>query len=118
MRVGDARETLANIAEPIDILFLDGWKNLYLPILTLLLPQLPPGSIMLADNMKRFKRELAPFREFVRNPAQDASSHRPCRSATAWNSASGSTGDAASRCDGRLGVGGCTASISKIPSVR
>ena len=70
VRVGDARETLANIAEPIDILFLDGWKNLYLPILTLLLPQLPPGSILLADNMKRFKRELAPFREFVRNPAQ------------------------------------------------
>ena len=70
VRAGDARETLANIAEPIDILFLDGWKNLYLPILMLLLPQLPPGSIMVADNMKRFKRELAPFREFVRNPAR------------------------------------------------
>ena len=70
VRAGDAMETLADIAEPIDILFLDGWKNLYLPILTLLLPQLPPGSILLADNIKRFKRELAPFREFVRNPAQ------------------------------------------------
>ena len=69
VRAGDAMETLANIAEAIDILFLDGWKNLYLPILMLLLPRLPPGSILLADNMKLFKRELAPFREFVRNPA-------------------------------------------------
>lgn len=70
VRAGDAMETLGGIAEPIDILFLDGWKNLYLPILKLLLPQLPPGSIMLADNMKLFKRELAPFVEFVRDPAR------------------------------------------------
>ena len=58
MRAGDARETLSNITESIDILFLDGWKNLYLPILTQLLPQLPPGSIMLADNMNMFKKDL------------------------------------------------------------
>lgn len=70
VRAGDARETLASIAESIDILFLDGWKNLYLPILTLLLPRLPPGSIVLADNMNMFKRDLAPFREFVRDPAR------------------------------------------------
>ncbi|MGH6891548.1 MAG: O-methyltransferase [Dongiaceae bacterium] len=69
VRAGDARETLANIAEPIDILFLDGWKNLYLPILILLLPKLPPGSVVLADNMKLFERELTPFRKFMEDPA-------------------------------------------------
>jgi predicted O-methyltransferase YrrM len=70
VRAGDARETLAGIAEPIDILFLDGWKNLYLPVLTMLLPRLPPGSIMLADNINMFKRDLVPFLEFVRDPAR------------------------------------------------
>lgn len=67
VRAGDAMESLADIAEPIDILFLDGWKNLYLPILKLLLPRLPPGSILLADNMRLFKRELGAFREYVQN---------------------------------------------------
>ena len=70
VRAGDARETLSSITESIDILFLDGWKNLYLPIVTLLLPRLPPGSIMLADNMNMFKHDLAPFLEFVRDPAR------------------------------------------------
>ena len=70
VRAGDARETLGSIAESIDILFLDGWKNLYLPILTLLLPRMAPGSILLADNMNMFKHDLAPFVEFVKDPAR------------------------------------------------
>src|SRR5713226_2123377 len=41
IRAGDAMETLGSIDEPIDILFLDGWKNLYVPILELLLPRMP-----------------------------------------------------------------------------
>ena len=47
---GDARETLADVEGPIDLLFLDGWKSMYLPIYNLLRPKIPPGGIILADN--------------------------------------------------------------------
>lgn len=47
---GDARETLKSVNEPIDLLFLDGWKSAYLPIFTLLRPKLAPGAVVLADN--------------------------------------------------------------------
>ena len=32
---GDARETLKQVEQPIDVLFLDGWKSLYLPVFEL-----------------------------------------------------------------------------------
>ena len=48
---GDARETLQQIARPIDLLFLDGWKSLYLPVFEMLRPQLGPGALVVADNI-------------------------------------------------------------------
>ena len=48
---GDARETLANVAAPVDFVFLDGWKSLYLPVLELLLPKLSDGALLAADNI-------------------------------------------------------------------
>ena len=48
--VGDARETLAATAGPIDLLFLDGAKDLYLEILTMLEDRLRPGALVIADN--------------------------------------------------------------------
>ena len=68
VRAGDAMETLAGLDEPIDILFLDGWKNLYLPLVQRLLPLLPAGALVLADNMRLFRRELAPFRSYLGDP--------------------------------------------------
>lgn len=47
---GDALQTLADIAGPIDMLFLDGWKSAYLPVFNLLRPKLADGSLILADN--------------------------------------------------------------------
>lgn len=48
---GDARETLKSLDGPIDFVFLDGWKSLYLPVLDLLLPKLRPGALVVADNI-------------------------------------------------------------------
>lgn len=48
---GDALETLADLPGPIDFLLLDGWKSLYLPVLTLLRPRLTQGALVLADNV-------------------------------------------------------------------
>lgn len=50
IRVGDAMETLKGHDKPIDFLFLDGWKDLYLPLLKMLEPQLHSGTLIYADN--------------------------------------------------------------------
>ena len=55
-------QTLArDVAEPVDLLFLDGWKDLYIPVLELVTPRLRPGAVVLADNVRTFKKTLAPF---------------------------------------------------------
>jgi predicted O-methyltransferase YrrM len=48
---GDALQTLSSFECSIDLLFLDGMKHLYLPVLELLRNQLRRGSIIVADNV-------------------------------------------------------------------
>ena len=50
-RIGDAMATLKDYSSPIDFLFLDGWKDLYLPLFQLLKPQFHSGTLIYADNM-------------------------------------------------------------------
>ncbi len=67
VRLGDARETLRDVAGPIDLLLLDGWKEMYLPMLQMLAPRLRPGAVVLADNIKTFRRALAPYLAYVQS---------------------------------------------------
>ena len=61
-RLGDALETLRrDLPSPVDLVLLDGWKDLYTPVLDLLRPSLRPGAVVLADNVRTFKKTLAPF---------------------------------------------------------
>lgn len=55
IRVGDAMETLADPGGDIDLLLIDGSKDLYLPILKMLAPRVRQGGVVLADNV------LSPF---------------------------------------------------------
>jgi predicted O-methyltransferase YrrM len=55
VRIGDAMETLADPGGAVDLLLIDGSKDLYLPILKLLAPHLRQGAVVLADNV------LTPF---------------------------------------------------------
>jgi predicted O-methyltransferase YrrM len=48
MRVGDALTTLQDVPE-VDLLFLDGWNNLYEPVVDMLQPRLSPGALVIAD---------------------------------------------------------------------
>lgn len=48
---GDARETLQDVEGPVDFVFLDGWKSMYLPVLELLIPKLVDGTLIAADNI-------------------------------------------------------------------
>jgi predicted O-methyltransferase YrrM len=67
VRLGDALQTLRDLAPPIDLVLLDGWKDLYLPMLELLAPKLRPGAVVLADNVRTFKRALAPYLTYVQS---------------------------------------------------
>lgn len=68
IRAGDALETLKSVNEPVGVLFLDGWKDLYLPVTQMLLPHMVAGSVLVADNINMFPRQLKPFREFLLGP--------------------------------------------------
>ncbi len=67
VRLGDARETLQQIPEPVDLVLLDGWKDLYLPILGLVTPRLRRGAVVLADNIFTFRKSLRPYVEAVQS---------------------------------------------------
>ena len=51
VRLGDALATLKEVPEPLDLVFLDGWKDLYVPVLELLKPKLRPGAVVLGDKL-------------------------------------------------------------------
>ncbi len=69
LREGDAFTTLADFDEPISLLFLDGWKRLYLPMLELLEERLVDGAYVVADDTVLFEEQCRPLIEHLRNPA-------------------------------------------------
>jgi predicted O-methyltransferase YrrM len=69
IREGDALETLRTLDGTIDLLFLDGWKKLYLPVLRLLEPRLRQGAAVIADDINLFPEELEPYLGYIRSPA-------------------------------------------------
>jgi predicted O-methyltransferase YrrM len=67
VRAGDAMETLKGLSEPVDLVLLDGWKDLYLPVLELIKPNLRPGSVVLADNIFTFRKALRPYVDYMQS---------------------------------------------------
>jgi predicted O-methyltransferase YrrM len=61
IREGDAMKTLAHIDAPIDFLLLDGWKDIYMPMIDMLAPKMRSGAVVLADNIFTFKKTLRPY---------------------------------------------------------
>lgn len=50
IKVGDALDTLKNYEQPIDLLVLDGWKDLYLPLFLMLEPNFQKHTLIYVDN--------------------------------------------------------------------
>jgi predicted O-methyltransferase YrrM len=69
LRVGDALETLEDLKADVTVLFLDGWKELYLPLLRKLEPKLKGGALVAADDIELFPEALKPYLDYVREPA-------------------------------------------------
>jgi predicted O-methyltransferase YrrM len=68
IRRGDAFETLKALDAKIDLLFLDAWKDFYLPMLKFLEPKLAPGALVIGDDTKLFPERLASYLAYVREP--------------------------------------------------
>ncbi|WP_437515200.1 O-methyltransferase [Sorangium sp. So ce1099] len=66
IREGDALVTLRDVEGPIDFVLLDGWKNLYLPVLRMLEPRLRRGAIVVADDLDIAPEDLRPYLDHVR----------------------------------------------------
>ena len=64
---GDARESLAEVAGPVGLVLLDGWKDLFLPVIRLLEPRLASGALVAANDGKL--PSAAAYLRYVREPA-------------------------------------------------
>jgi predicted O-methyltransferase YrrM len=62
---GDALSTLAGLDGPVGLVLLDGWKELYLPVIKLLEPQLSSGGLVVADNTEM--SDAKPYLDYVRS---------------------------------------------------
>lgn len=63
---GDARETLKTLDGPVDFLFLDGMKPMYVEVLELLRERLTPSALVVADNVEHPSARA--YTELVRDP--------------------------------------------------
>ena len=71
--VGDAQRMLAKIAGPFDLIFQDGDKKMYGPMLDRLAGLLRPGGLLVTDNVL-WSGEVVPG--FVKEPRQNADDTR------------------------------------------
>lgn len=69
LRIGDALETLKGLERNVSFVFLDGMKDLYLPVLRMLEPDLASGALVVGDDLDLFPQPLEPYLSYVRDPA-------------------------------------------------
>ena len=68
LRVGDARETLKDCGGSLDLVLLDGWKDIELDVLRILQPQLRRGALVFTDNIFTFEADNRGQREYMADP--------------------------------------------------
>lgn len=70
---GDALQTFKTVEGQWDVLFLDGWKDLYLDIVKLMEDRIREGGMVIAADVDKFKKDTAPcVRYLCESPAFDA----------------------------------------------
>jgi len=66
---GDALQEIPKVSGPLDFVFIDVWKQGYVPCLKLVLPKVRPGGVIVAHNVTNLRDELADFiHEVTTNP--------------------------------------------------
>jgi predicted O-methyltransferase YrrM len=69
LREGDLRQTLVEVAAPVDFMLIDIWTPMARPALELVAPCLRDGAVVIADNTAQFPEAYRDYFEFVNNPA-------------------------------------------------
>ena len=69
LREGDLRETLMDVAGPIDFMLIDIWTPMARPALELVAPRLREGAVVIADNTEQFQEQYRDYFEFVDDPS-------------------------------------------------
>lgn len=69
LREGDVRETLADLAWPVDFLLLDIWTPMARPVIELVAPRMRTGAVVVTDNTRRRRAEYADLFAFLGDPA-------------------------------------------------
>ena len=69
VRLGDAKVIVHELTGPIDLVFLDAWKDDYVAYFDALLPKLRVGGCIVADNItypRSFQETMRRYQEHVR----------------------------------------------------
>ena len=82
VREGDARQTLRELDEPVDLLLLDGWPALALEVLHLVEPRLAPEAIVVVDNVAQLPGDLKPVVDHLSDTTRWHTSRVPLRGGT------------------------------------
>ena len=61
LREGDLRDTLQEVAAPVDFMLIDIWIPMARPALELVLPRLRPGAVVVCDNTASFRDDYADY---------------------------------------------------------
>ena len=76
--VGDALQEIPKVSGPLDFVFIDVWKQGYIPCLKLALPKVRPGGVIVAHNVTNLREELADFiHEVTTNPQLQTTIENP-----------------------------------------
>jgi predicted O-methyltransferase YrrM len=65
--IGDAKQTIQTLDDTFDFVFIDAAKKQYLFYLELVESKLSAEAIIVADNVGRFKEEVKPYLDYVKN---------------------------------------------------
>ncbi|MEM1047901.1 MAG: class I SAM-dependent methyltransferase [Pseudomonadota bacterium] len=74
VRVGDARETLRDLPENVDLFLNDGFPTFALDILRLVQPRLRDGAVVITDNVGTLPADFSAYLGYIRDPANGFSS--------------------------------------------
>jgi len=69
LREGDIRDTLVDMAFPIDFMLVDIWAPMARPALEMVAPRLRTGAVVICDNTGQFREAYREYFEFVDDPA-------------------------------------------------
>src|SRR5262249_3587732 len=74
--VGPGRSVIPTLKGPFDFMFIDAAKEEYLDYLKAAEPKLAKNAVVVADNVGRFRKEVAPFLDYVKKGGRyDSKTH-------------------------------------------